>query len=178
MWRRFGLHVGGGKAFYTKRAGMSADDWMAAGYCPRRRSLIYQLTDSLLKSQLRKVTKDPDDERRVALGRYGEIYLARKQLEREKATAEGLTVAPAAKIPKSCAEQYRSDGHIHNRAARYVGKKLLRDLWKAWKREAIQTLPKGQFVDASRSPSQQAAGAVGRAPKGHRSNVPAVSLTL
>jgi hypothetical protein len=158
LWKRFGLHVGGGKAFYTKRADMSRDDWIDAGYSPRRRSVIYQITDSLLKNQLRKVTKDPGDERRVALGRYGEIYLARKQLEREKAKAEGLTVAPAADIPKKDARNYRSEGHIHNRAARYVGKKLLRDLWKVWRREVVLPLPKGQPAVASRSPSNSEPG--------------------
>lgn len=148
LWRRFGLHVGGGKAFYVRRAGMSKADWKAAAYCPRRRSVIYQITDSLLKGQLKKVTKKPSDKRRIALGRYGEIYLARKQLELEKAKAEGLKVAPAAKIPEKDAHKYRSAGHIHNRAARYVGKKLLRDLWKVWRREAAKELPKGQAAYA------------------------------
>ena len=177
LWRRFGLHVGGGKAFYVRRAGMSKADWKAAAYCPRRRSVIYQITDSLLKGQLKKVTKKPSDKRRIALGRYGEIYLARKQLELEKAKAEGLKVAPAAKIPEKDAHKYRSAGHIHNRAARYVGKKLLRDLWKVWRREAAKELPKGQLASASRSPSQQASGAGPILPKGQAAYAPAASLT-
>lgn len=177
LWRRFGLHVGGGKAFYIRRAGMSKADWKAAGYCPRRRSVIYQITDSLLKGQLKKVTKKASDVRRIALGPYGTVYLARKQLEREKAQAEGLKVAPAAKIPEKDAHKYRSAGHIHNRAVRYVGKKLLRDLWKVWRREAAKELPKGQPAVASRSPSAQAAGATYCVPKGQPVRAPAASLT-
>ena len=162
FWRRMGLHVGGGKAFYVKRAGMTGEAWEAAGYCPRRRSVVYQITDSLLKSQIRKDKADPT--KRIALGPYGALYLARKAREHEKARAEGLTVRPAGKIPKADAHMYRSEGHIHNRAARYVGKKLLRDLWKVWRREAIDTLPKGHDVDASRSPSIPAGRANDRVP--------------
>ena len=154
LWRRFGLHVGGGHAYYTKRSGMSPEAWSKAGYCPRRRSLVYQLTDSLLKGQIRKDEHDPD--KRIALGDYGALYLREKERQREKAKAEGLTVCPAAKIPAKDAHKYRSDGHIHNRAARYVGKKLLRDLWKVWRREAVSSMPKGRAVYASRSPSTSA----------------------
>lgn len=154
LWRRFGLHVGGGQAYYTKRSGMSPEAWSKAGYCPRRRSLVYQLTDSLLKGQIRKDEHDPD--KRIALGDYGALYLREKERQREKAKAEGLTVCAAAKIPAKDAHKYRSDGHIHNRAARYVGKKLLRDLWKVWRREAMFEMPKGHGWIASRSPSTSA----------------------
>lgn len=154
LWRRFGLHVGGGQAYYTKRSGMSPEAWSKAGYCPRRRSLVYQLTDSLLKGQIRKDEHDAD--KRIALGDYGALYLREKERQREKAKAEGLTVCAAAKIPAKDAHKYRSDGHIHNRAARYVGKKLLRDLWKVWRREAGHPVPKDQMKRASRSPSTSA----------------------
>ena len=155
LWRRFGLHVDGvGRAYWKRRPGLSAEDWEMAGYCPRRRSIIFQLTDSLLKAQIRKDEHDPD--KRVALGEYGALYLREKARQQEKAKAEGLTVCPAAKIPAKAASKYRSEGHIHNRAARYVGKKLLRDLWKVWRREASHTEPKGHADVASRSPSKSA----------------------
>ena len=112
------------------------------------------MTDSLLKAQIRKDENDPD--KRVALGEYGALYLREKARQQEKAKAEGLTVCPAAKIPAKAASKYRSEGHIHNRAARYVGKKLLRDLWKVWRREARLATPKGQLDVASRSPSTSA----------------------
>jgi hypothetical protein len=42
-------------------------------------------------------------------------------------------VCPAAKIPAKNKELYRSDGHVHNRAKRYMEKRLIRDLWRAWR---------------------------------------------
>lgn len=163
LWRRFGLHVdGAGRAYWKRRPGLSAEDWEMAGYCPRRRSIIFQLTDSLLKAQIRKDENDPD--KRVALGEYGALYLREKARQQEKAKAEGLTVCPAAKIPAKAASKYRSEGHIHNRAARYVGKKLLRDLWKVWRREASHTEPKGHADVASRSPSKSAGRVMPRMP--------------
>ena len=163
LWRRFGLHVdGAGRAYWKRRPGLSAEDWEMAGYCPRRRSIIFQLTDSLLKAQIRKDENDPD--KRVALGEYGALYLREKARQQEKAKAEGLTVCPAAKIPAKSASKYRSEGHIHNRAARYVGKKLLRDLWKVWRREASHTEPKGHADVASRSPSKSAGRVMPRMP--------------
>ena len=171
LWRRFGLHVdGGGRAYWKRRPGLSDEDWETAGYCPRRRSIIFQLTDSLLKAQIRKDENDP--EKRVALGEYGALYLREKARQQEKAKAEGLTVCPAAKIPAKSASKYRSDGHIHNRAARYVGKKLLRDLWKVWRREATDDLPIGHSTHASRSPSKSAGRVTVQLPARASASVP------
>lgn len=150
LWKRMGLHVLDGRALFTKRSGMTAEQWEKAGYCPRRRSVIYQIVDSLMKSQLRK-NKETGIVK--AIGAYGEVYLARKLHEIEKARAEGLAVVPANRIPKGRADEYRSEGHVHNRSSRYVGKKLLRDLWKVWRREATGTMSKAHDEIASRPPS-------------------------
>lgn len=129
LWRRFGLHVYNGRAFATWKSigGLSAGEWTTAGYCPRRRSVMYVITDSLLK-------KD---------NRYRALYLARKEIERAKAVAAGLIVCPAAQIPKGVkdatqtifipAPGYMSLGHINARATRWIGKRLLKDLWRAWR---------------------------------------------
>jgi len=126
LWRRFGLHVGGGKSFATWRAkgGLSAKDWEQAGYCPRRRSLMFTITDSLLKKQ----------------NAYKVLCDERKAVERQKAAAEGLTVAPAGEIPKGEGDKYRSLAHIKARAERYVSKRLLRDLWRAWRDQCLSEL--------------------------------------
>jgi hypothetical protein len=70
-------------------------------------------------------------------GRYADIYRARKEVECERAAERGLLIAPSAKIPKKQADKYISDGHIHRRAQRYMEKKLLRDLWNAWRRSGM-----------------------------------------
>lgn len=117
LWKRLGLAVMDG----TRQGGLSksapAEAWIAHGYSPRRRSTMWTLGDSLLKAK----------------GPYREVYLARKAYEIAKAEASGLTVAPAAKIPAKRKAEFRSQGHVHKRAQRYTEKRLLRDLWRAWR---------------------------------------------
>jgi len=97
-------------------------------YAPHRRALVWTIGDSLLR------TND---------GFYKQLYLDRKERELEKAEEEGLIVIPAkeAENQKLDKSTYRSKGHIHSRAKRYVEKRLLRDLWAAW-REEVNALPK------------------------------------
>ena len=98
LWRRFGLHVVNGKACATwKGGGLTAEQWSDAGYSPRRRSLIFQITSSLKR-------QNP----------YKALYDSRKLLE-------------AAKAPDGPKMLW------HRRAERYVSKRLLRDLWRAWR---------------------------------------------
>jgi len=100
LWKRFGLAPVMGRAPSTWRSkgGLSADDWTAVGYSPKRRSIMFQIGDSLLKKQ----------------NSYRELYLARKAVEAEKAP-DGTKML------------------WHRRAQRYAEKRLLRDLWRAWR---------------------------------------------
>jgi hypothetical protein len=100
LWKRFGLAPVMGRAPSTWRSkgGLSADDWTAVGYSPKRRSIMFQIGDSLLKKQ------NP----------YRELYLARKAVEAEK-------------VPDGTKMLW------HRRAQRYAEKRLLRDLWRAWR---------------------------------------------
>jgi hypothetical protein len=124
LWKRMGLAVMDG----VRQGGLPKDankeDWIAHGYNAMRRSHIFVIGECLVK----------------ASGEYREIYLTRKEYERERAAASGIVVLPAARIPKNDREGYMSDGHIHKRAQRYMEKRLLRDLWKAWRR-AVDDLP-------------------------------------
>jgi hypothetical protein len=110
------------------------DAWKAQKYSPPRRSRLYTIGVSLV------MAGDTP---------YRATYLARKDYERKAAEAQGLTVAPAGKIPRAQRAACRSLGHIDNRARRYVEKRLLRDLWNAW-REAKSRVPQGQLERASR----------------------------
>lgn len=119
VWKRMGLHVYQGRALWTKRPGMSAQDWTAAGYSPRRRSLMYTIVN------LGICTKK---------NRYHELRDERRLYERAKVEAAGVKVVAAAKIPKSASPgAYMSEGHVMNRANRYVAKRLLKDLWRVWR---------------------------------------------
>jgi len=124
LWKRMGMApftkngiTRSGKQWKIK-GGLTADDWKEFGYKSTRRSVMFVIEDSMTKAQ----------------GPYREIYLARKQSLRDRAARNGLTVAPSAKIPDKHRDQFISDGHIDQDAKRYMGKRLLRDLWRAWRR--------------------------------------------
>lgn len=114
LWKRMGLGLVDGE---KQGKHTDAAKALAHGYSPRRRSTMYSIGDSLIKKQ------NP----------YRELYLQRKVYETEKAEAQGLTVCAADKIPKGMTAQVMTIMHIHRRAQRYMEKRLLRDLWRAWR---------------------------------------------
>ena len=112
--KRMGLAVINGKA-----QGRSKLDFEANGFNPRRRAIMHCIGEAAMK------TKGP----------YRELYLYWKKVEEQKAVKEGLTVKPSlwiAKQPASERHKYRSVGHIHRRALRYMEKKMLEDLRQHW----------------------------------------------
>jgi hypothetical protein len=128
LWKRMGVAVIDGKRQGGLAKNAHKDDWIEHGYNRERRSKMFVIGDTLVKSD----------------GPYRAVYLARKEYERQRAEAEGLIVAPSAKIPAKRKDEFMSDGHVHRRAQRYMEKRLLRDLWQAWNRqEAGQQLPDG-----------------------------------
>jgi hypothetical protein len=128
LWKRMGLAVMGGvrQGGLPKTASKAA--WIEHGYNRQRRSLVFVIGESLIKGN--------------ADGPYRTLYLARKELERQKAEAMGLTVAPAAKIPAKRAAEFMSEGHVHRRAQRAMEKRLLRDLWSNWGRAETTVSPR------------------------------------
>jgi hypothetical protein len=118
LWKRMGVAVLDGKRQGGLPKSASAADWEAHGYNRVRRSRLYTIGSSMVMAG-----ETP----------YRKLYLDRKAYEAARAEADGLTVAPSAKIPKGKQSEYRSLGHIDNRARRYVEKRLLRDLWRAWR---------------------------------------------
>jgi hypothetical protein len=145
LWRRMGMApftkngiAKSGKQWKVE-GGLNADDWSEFGYSPVRRSVMFVIEDSMTKAK----------------GPYREVYLARKEYLRQRAEGRGLTVAPAAKIPAKRRNEFVSLGHIDQDSKRYMGKRLLRDLWRAWRRAsqempygAIEPLPAAEISDA------------------------------
>lgn len=127
LWKRMGVAViGPGDGLSDHRqgspgAGATNADWIAEGYNKARRSRMHVIGDAFVK------TKPGSG------AHYRDVYDARKAYEVERASLMGLTVAPAAAIPKKRAAEFRSVGHIDLRARRYMEKRLLRDLWRAWR---------------------------------------------
>ena len=107
LWKRLGLAViDGGRQRLVPGA-----DALVHGYSPSRRSVVWNVGQCVFKSQSQRVDKETG-EVKVEAGEYRKLYDARKEYE--------LT-------------RVETKGHAHNRATRYVEKKLMRDLWKAWR---------------------------------------------
>lgn len=105
LWKRLGLAPHDGKAYSTWRmkGGLTADDWVEAGYSPRRRAEIYSvISEPLFRQQS------------VVQGPYRAVYDRRRELT--AGTHEDWT-----KI------------HSHMDGLRIMTKCLLRDLWREWK---------------------------------------------
>lgn len=135
VWKRLGLapiEKGGvsmAASNWRKKGGLTAEEWSAAGYSPRRRAEIFACVgDPLFRSQS------------VVVGPYRQVYDRRRQR-----TAETHADWTA--------------GHSHGDAIRIMTKELLRDLWLAWngeramnRAEPILRLPSS---DLSRASSQR-----------------------
>lgn len=106
LWKRLGLAPFEGHAFSTWRmkGGLSADEWTAAGYSPRRRAEIYAvISEPLFRANT------------VAAGPYRAVYDRRRE----------LTVTTHPDWTKA---------HSHMDGLRVMTKYLIRDLWVAWRR--------------------------------------------
>lgn len=108
VWKRLGLApvekngISMAASNWRKKGGLSAEDWTAAGYSPRRRAEIYACVgDPLFRQQS------------VSAGPYRMAYDMRRARTAE--THPDWT-----------------KGHSHGDAVRVMTKELLRDLWAAW----------------------------------------------
>lgn len=111
VWKRMGLAVIDG----GRQRRVAGDAALEHGYNPERRATAYVMGTEIIKAQVRNI-KDDDGKRTdqsAFIGPYGEVYLTRKAHEAER---EGITKA-----------------HANNRAARYMVKRVLRDLYGAWR---------------------------------------------
>jgi hypothetical protein len=107
LWKRLGLAViDGGRQRMVPGA-----DALAHGYSPSRRSVVWNIGQCVFKAQSPRVDKETG-EVKVEAGEYRKLYDARKEYEMGRVETKG---------------------HAHNRAMRYMEKKLMRDLWKAWR---------------------------------------------
>lgn len=123
LWKRMGVAVMGNVRQGGLGSNAGAEKWIEHGYNPKRRSLLWNIGDALIKSNQG--------------GRYRTAYLLRKEYELARDPEMKPIVA-------------------HRRAQRYMEKKLLRDLWNAWRR-AIDGLPAGANEKTPDAMHQEAA---------------------
>lgn len=116
VWKRLGLAVIAGE---RQRKKANVEEAAAHAYNPRRRAEIWALADSMFKHQWRGEKTDKETGEVTAphaVGPYGEDYGRKKA---EYLAREGWMPA-----------------HADNAARRYMAKSLVKDLWRAWRREA------------------------------------------
>ncbi len=133
LWKRMGLAPHIGKAFSTWRAdgGLSKDDWIAAGYNPKRRSVMYVIGNSLIGPKTMGNGRRPFVGQDISPLDWSPL---------EKLFVERLR-HEAARDPENMARPVTKDGKesyskwAAARAQRYVEKRFLRMLWQAWRGE-------------------------------------------
>jgi len=108
LWKRMGLAVINGE---RQRRVADADLAREHGYSPRRRAVMFCLGDSMIRAK----------------GVYYPFYSERKAHELERPWCGSCRPAGSKKPREHC-----TPGHAHNRARRYMEKRMLRDLWRAW----------------------------------------------
>lgn len=123
LWRRFGLAVLDGKAQRKCRDAAEAEK---QGYNPRRRSAMWTIADSLLRQE----------------NVYSVLYAERRKYEYERNPEfyKGTRVKKASKRNPEPVEVAKVTKHCDLRARRYAEKRMVRDLWRAW-RDAGQRQP-------------------------------------
>lgn len=118
LWKRMGLAVIDGKRQGSPGGGATAEDWIRHAYCKPRRSQMFVIADSLLKKE----------------SEYRDLFLTRLPTEVQNAGPDHPTIAFRGVKKNARGEEYDSySAHARARARRYVEKRLLRNLWRAWR---------------------------------------------
>lgn len=140
LWKRMGLAVIDGVRQGGLRKGASAEAWKAQKYSPPRRSRMWNVGDTMLKAQVRKIKDEAGEDtgERTSLGEYGATYLARKAY----VLARNPDMTPM---------------HAHRDSQRIMEKRLLLNLWQAWRRaisctseKARKSMPVSELTEGSR----------------------------
>lgn len=133
LWKRLGLAPHDGKSYSTWRrtGGLSADDWTEAGYSPRRRSTMWNAGAGVIggmgKGSRPLVGEDFDA--REDKTEYEKLFVARLRHEavRDPETFGRPPVEKEGMLKESFS------AHAAARAKRYVEKRLVLHLWRAWR---------------------------------------------
>lgn len=134
LWKRLGLAVINGE---RQRCIVGTDDAKKElaklhGYSPSRRAVIWNVGQTMFKAQSQRVDKNTG-EVKIEAGEYRRVYDERKAYE--------LARAPEMKPI-----------FAHRRATRYMEKRIVRDLWRAW-RDCSSEEAKAELSPKVRVPS-------------------------
>lgn len=168
LWKRMGMAVIDGER-QRRVTGAAALDH---GYNAERRSLMWNIGCCLIKAQVRTV-KDEKGKKvegsEHGIGELGELYLSYKAklVERNEAGGFAETAARAVERAKKAGSKPNEANlagkltkpHLHNMAQRYIEKRLLRQLWQAWRggrpdfEHRIRTAPSPHPVQGGAAPT-------------------------
>ena len=120
LWKRMGLAVIDGARQGIVSSGLTgaarSAAWISHGYSPVRRSRMFTIGDALLKGN--------------GNGPYRAAYAHRRAWTQKTHPEWWLDAKGESKLNK---QGMPSSSHGHNDAQRYMEKRLLRDLWRAWR---------------------------------------------
>ena len=122
VWKRLGLAVFDGKRQGNPGVGASAEEWIRHGYNKQRRSVSWNARNQIIGGMGLWRPVYGDDLADATY--YQRVFAERARYEAEKL---GLPVTMSAKGKES----YKK--HVAARAMRYTEKRLLRELYKAWR---------------------------------------------
>ena len=130
LWKFAGFSVENGAAPKRVRGGGKLQ------YNSQLRSLCWRLGSSLLR----------------AGGKFYDYYLKEKDKYYQKYENQGVTIVPAASLPKKDGKRYEpegvmSGGHIHNMALRKMIKLFLACLWVVWREAEGLPITKPYAID-------------------------------
>lgn len=132
VWKRLGLAVINGRRQGNPGEGASANDWVNHGYSKARRSVSWNARQHVIGAMAKwrpDYGADVDDD--DSLTEYQRIYAKRARFESEKL---GLPIVEKKNAKGAMKESYKM--HVCNRAHRYVEKRMIKNLYLAWRRAA------------------------------------------
>jgi hypothetical protein len=123
LWKRMGLAVLNGRRQGSPESN-TKETWIEHGYNKERRSASWNIADRLILADMRWMNKETGEVKKEA-GPYGELYHAKK--------AEYMVrVAATEELDKGHVDKW-TPLRAERAARRYAEKRLLRDLWRAWR---------------------------------------------
>lgn len=126
VWKRLGLAVMSGNRQGAPGKDATADDWIAHGYNPKRRSVSYCAREHVIGGMGKWRPKFEDDVwANPDLTYYQQVFADRARIEAVKLDM------PVTQSAKGC-DSYKK--HVSMRAHRYVEKRLIKHLYIEWRR--------------------------------------------
>lgn len=133
LWKRMGLAVINGHRQGNPGKGASADDWIAEGYSKTKRSVMWNVGNSLILSmgKFRPLFGEDVD------ANVDYTYLQKVFANRARYEGERLPHKCGAAVKQSATGKDSYTLHAANRAKRYTEKRLLRMLYAEWRRVMV-----------------------------------------